>query len=111
VLIFLHKTPLDNNYTYLADVAEIIKNNSSPNESIFVDIHAKAYNPLVFLSYQTRRNITFASDTLQAQELLGEKSLTKGVFFSFNQKKGIYTIRHFIYSNKIVPISLIKPSL
>lgn len=96
VYIFIVKAPYDNNYAYLADISEIIKNNTSEDETIFVNIKTKAYNPLVFLSYESKRNLMFASNLYQAKKLLSDNNKAKGVFFTFNQKKNFYSINHFI---------------
>ena len=103
IYLFLVKTPFDTNYTYLADVSEIIQNNASQDEAVFVDIHTKAYNPLVFLSYESKRNLIFATDLYQARKLLGEANIKKGVFFTFNQKKNFYSINHFILNSNQNP--------
>ena len=95
VYLFLTKTPFDNNYTYLSDVSEIIQNNSNTDETIFINIHTQTYNPLVFLSYESKRNLMYANDLYQAKKLLKDNNKSKGVFFTFNQKKKFYSINHF----------------
>jgi hypothetical protein len=85
----------DTNSVYLTGVAEVIRYNAADDEIIFINIKTKAYNPLIYLTYESKRNLMYANNIYHAKKLLLEKKKEKGVFFTFNQKKNSHTIKHF----------------
>ncbi|MBP7497778.1 MAG: hypothetical protein KA792_08960 [Bacteroidales bacterium] len=94
IYIFIARAPYDENYAYLEKVTEIITDNTTGDEAIFVNIKSKAFNPLVFLNYSTKRNIMFSNNQYQAKKLMIDNNKQKAVFFRFNQKKNFYSIEH-----------------
>ena len=101
IYIFLVKTPYDKNLAYLSSIANIIKLNSNENEAVFVNIKTKAYNPFVFLSLETKKNLIYADNIYQAKKLLSERNMDHGVFYTFVQKNHKQIINHFeIYTQK-----------
>lgn len=75
--------------------SKTIVENSSDDESIFIEFDGKFNPEIVYLSYISKRNMMFVNDINDAKELLQEYKKTKGVIYRLESELANKEITHF----------------
>ncbi len=89
------KNTCDN--SFLSNAINIIKSNSKNDEVIFIKTNDNSLQDIIYLSFQTKRNMDRAKNITDAKNKIKQsgKCLTKGVFYDFDQPLNTNKIYHF----------------
>ncbi len=97
VIIFKKDMKNNCNDSFLSNAINIIKSNSKNDEVIFIKTNDNSLQDIIYLSFQTKRNMDRAKNLADAKNKIKQsgKCLTKGVFYDFDQLLNTNKIYHF----------------
>jgi hypothetical protein len=97
-LNFDHSHAAHNDYSFLTQTADFIKQDAQKDEAVFLNIKTELSNSLNYISFMSKRNMLNIKDTVEAKWELQKLNKTKAVFYQFDsQAKAPFVCRFSIH--------------